>query len=167
MKSEVELFMGATGNLKDIDSKEVFFEEVGKLIPLIQEELDELKESYNLQYVQGVLDDCVDLNVYLIQLESLLKRLGCDVVGAKQAVSQNNSLKYTISIDLAHSWWFEHDKSCSLMRQENPYYISENEYEGETYYCLKKKSIDKVSKWIGFPKVDLDGYTPKEFGGNL
>ena len=167
MKSDVIKFIGATGNLKDISSKEVFFEEVGKVLPLIQEELDELKESHNLRYVQGVLDDHVDLTVYLIQLESLLERLGCDVIGAKQAVAQNNSLKYTTSGALVMRWLNEHDNNFSQLKLENPYYISTNEYEGEIYYCLKRRSDDKVSKFVGFPKVDLDNYTPKEYGGNL
>ena len=165
MRSDVVKFMGATGNLKDIDNKEVFFEEVGKLIPLIQEELNELQESYNLQYVQGALDDCVDLNVYLLQLESLLERLGCDVIRAKQAVAENNSLKYTQSKELADRWLKEHDHSSRMFRQENPFYVAETEYEGEMFYCLKRKSDHKVSKWVGFPTVQLDHYTPKEFGG--
>lgn len=167
MKSEVIKFIGATGNLKDITSKEVFFEEVGKLIPLIQEELDELKESYNLRYVQGVLDDHVDLVVYSLQLESLLERLGCDVVGAKQAVAENNSIKYTTSGMLAMRWLNEHSTQYKALKQENPFYISTVEYEGEMYYCLKRKSDDKVSKWCGFPKVSLGEFVPSEFGGNL
>lgn len=167
MKSNVIKFMGATGNLKDISSKEVFFEEVGKLIPLIQEELDELKESYNLRYVQGVLDDYVDIQVYAHQLGSLLERLGCDVIGAKQAVAENNSLKFTTSGALAMRWLNDHDNNFSQLKLENPYYISTNEYEGEIYYCLKRRSDDKVSKFVGFPKLNLDNYTPKEYGGNL
>lgn len=167
MKSEIVKFLQATGNYRDIYSKEVFFEEVGKLIPLIQEELDELKESYNLRYVQGVLDDCVDLRVYGIQLESLLERLGCDVLGAQAAVAENNSIKYTTSGMLAMRWLNEHSTQYKALKQENPFYISTVEYDGEMYYCLKRKSDGKVSKWCGFPKVSLDEYTPKEFGGKL
>lgn len=167
MKSDVELFMQATGNFKDIDSKEVFFQEVRKLIPLIQEELNELQESCNLEYVQGVLDDHVDLVVYSTQLESLLERLGCNVIGAKQAVAENNSLKYTASKELATRWLNEHDNNFGKFKGTNPFYISENEYGGEIYYCLKRRSDGKVAKFCGFPKVSLDQYTPKEFGGNL
>ena len=167
MKSEIVKFLQATGNYRDIDSKEVFFEEVGKLIPLIQEELDELKESYNLRYVQGVLDDVVDIEVYLIQLQSLLERVGCNLLAARASVAENNSLKYTTSGMLAIRWLNEHSTQYKALKQENPFYISTVEYEGEMYYCLKRKSDNKVSKWCGFPKVSLDEYTPKEFGGNL
>jgi len=167
MKLDVERFMQATGNYKDIDSKEVFFQEVRKLIPLIQEELNELQESCNLEYVQGVLDDFVDLNVYQIQLESLLERLGCDTVGAKQAVAENNSLKYTTSRALVFRWLNEHENGYSQLKLENPFYICETEFDNETYYCLKRSSDDKVGKFVGYPKVNLDEYAPKEFGGNL
>lgn len=167
MKSEIIKFLQATGNYRDIDSKEAFFEEVGKLIPLLQEELEELKESYNLRYVQGVLDDCVDLRVYGIQLESLLERLGCDVLGAQAAVAENNSLKYTTSEILAERWWNEHDHSSHVLREGNPFYVSKSEYDGEKYYCLKRLRDDKVSKFVGFPTVELDDYLPSEFGGKI
>jgi hypothetical protein len=167
MKSEIIKFMGATGNLKDITSKDVFFEEVGKLIPLIQEEVDELKESYQLRYVQGVLDDVVDIEVYLVQLQSLLERLGCNTTLARASVAENNSLKYTTSGMLAMRWLNEHSTQYKALKQGNPFYISTTEYEGEMYYCLKRKVDDKVSKWCGFPKVSLDDFVPSEFGGSL
>lgn len=167
MKPDVLKFMGATGNLREIDSKETFFEEVGKLIPLLQEEVDELKESYNLRYVQGVLDDVIDIEVYLIQLQSLLERLGCNLLSARESVAENNSLKYTQSLQLAERWLNEHDKQYCILGIATPFYISVNEYEGETYYCIKRRDTDKVSKFIGFPKINLDCYTPKEYGGNL
>jgi len=167
MKLDVERFMQATGNYKDIDSKEVFFQEVRKLIPLIQEELNELQESCNLEYVQGVLDDTGDIKVYVHQLESLLERLGCNVVGSNQGIAENNSLKYTQSFELAQRWLNEHDFGYAQLGVANPFYISKNEYDDETFYCLKRRDTDKVSKWCGFPKVDLDDFTPKEFGGNL
>lgn len=167
MKSEIVKFLQATGNYRDIDSKEVFFEEVGKLIPLLQEEVDELKESHQLRYVQGVLDDVVDIEVYLVQLQSLLERIGCNLLAARASVAENNSLKYTESKELAERWLNEYKVQYDRIATEVPFYISETEYEGATYYCLKRKDINKVSKFIGFPKVDLDDHTPKEFGGSL
>lgn len=166
MKSDVVKFLQATGNYRDIDTKEVFFEEVGKLIPLLQEEVDELKESYNLQDVHGVLDDVVDIEVYLIQLQSLLERVGCNLLAARESVVENNSLKYTTSEVLAEGWWEEHNISV-VPPWKNPYYVDSNCYDGETYYCLKRRDTDKVSKWVGFPKVHLDEFVPSEFGGSL
>lgn len=166
MKNEVIRFMGATGNLRDITSKEVFFEGVEKLIPLIQEELDELRESCNLEFVHGALDDYVDLSVYLIQLASLLERVGCDTIGAKSAVANNNSLKYTTSEILAEDWWVDHNTS-GVPPWENPFYVDSSSYDGEIYYCLKRRDTGKVSKWVGFPKVSLDEFVPSEFGGKL
>lgn len=167
MKSEIVKFLQATGNYRGIDSKEVFFEEVGKLIPLLQEEVDELKESHQLRYVQGVLDDVVDIEVYLVQLQSLLERIGCNLLAARASVAENNSIKYTTSGMLAMRWLNEHSTQYKALKQDNPFYISTVEYEGEMYYCLKRKSDDKVSKWCGFPKVSLDEFVPKEYGGNL
>ena len=167
MKSDVIKFLKATNNYRDIDSKETFFEEVGKLIPLLQEEVDELKESYQLRYVQGVLDDVVDIEIYLIQLQSLLERVGCNLLAARASVAENNSIKYTTSGMLAMRWLNEHSTQYKALKQENPFYISTVESEGEMYYCLKRKSDDKVSKWCGFPKVSLDEFVPSEFGGKL
>lgn len=160
MKSEIVKFLQATGNYRDIDSKEVFFEEVGKLIPLLQEEVDELKESHQLRYVQGVLDDVVDIEVYLVQLQSLLERIGCNLLAARASVAENNSIKYTTSGMLAMRWLNEHSTQYKALKQENPFYISTVEYGGEMYYCLKRKSDDKVSKWCGFPRPKLEEFLP-------
>lgn len=160
MKSDVIKFLKATNNYRDIDSKETFFEEVGKLIPLLQEEVDELKESYQLRYVQGVLDDVVDIEIYLIQLQSLLERVGCNLLAARASVAENNSIKYTTSGMLAMRWLNEHSTQYKALKQENPFYISTVESEGEMYYCLKRKSDDKVSKWCGFPRPKLEEFLP-------
>ncbi len=160
MKSDVIKFLKATNNYRDIDSKETFFEEVGKLIPLLQEEVDELKESYQLRYVQGVLDDVVDIEIYLIQLQSLLERVGCNLLAARASVAENNSIKYTTSGMLAMRWLNEHSTQYKALKQDNPFYISTVEYEGEMYYCLKRKSDDKVSKWCGFPRPKLEEFLP-------
>lgn len=158
MKAEVLKFMQATGNFKEIDSKGVFFAELSKLMPLLQEELTELSDACELLDVKEALDGYVDLKVYLIQLESLLSRFGCDTKCAEDAVAENNSLKYTTSEILAEDWWAGHNSSN--LPWDNPYYVDDNEVEGTTYYCLKHRNTDKVSKYVDFPKVDLGKFVP-------
>jgi len=167
MKSAVEKFMKCTGNYRTLNSKEDFFVEVDKLIPLIQEELDELRESLKLRWVEGVLDDTLDLRVYNYQLESLLGRLGCLVVPAEEAVDVNNSLKYTPSKELAEKWLHEHKVQAAILGVPCPAYICITEVDGIDYYCLKRKSDNKVMKYCGFARVELDKFVPVEYGGKL
>jgi hypothetical protein len=167
MKQQVEAFLKATGNYRNIDNKSILFEEIDKLIPFIQEELDELKESLNLRWVEGALDDTLDLKVYNIQLESLLTRLGCDVVGAGEAVAENNSLKYTTSKGLADKWLDDIKASSIKLGLPCPAYICITEVDGVDHYCLKNKITNKVVKYCGFNRVDLENYIPTEYGGNL
>ena len=166
MKSAIEKFMKCTGNYPTLSSKEDFFVEVSKLIPLIQEELDELRESLKLRWVEGVLDDCLDLKVYNYQLQSLLERLGCDVSPAEEAVDANNSLKYTTSWDLAIKWLSEHRASCLQKGEPCLLHICVTEVDNETYYCLKD-GTGKVRKNVDFPRVELDKFVPVEYGGKL
>lgn len=167
MKQAVDSFMKATGNYRSINTKEALFEEVAKLIPLIQEELDELRESLNLRWVEGVLDDCLDLKVYNYQLQSLLERLGCDVSSAEVAVDVNNSLKYTTCEDLAYYWLDEIKDSSFKLGVPCPAYVCVTWIEDKNYYCLKRKSDNKVMKYVGFERVDLERFVPVEYGGTL
>jgi len=167
MKQAVEQFVKCTGNYRTLDTKEDFFEEVDKLIPLIQEELNELQESLNLHWVEGVLDDCLDLKVYNYQLQSLLERLGCDVSSAEVAVDVNNSLKYTPSKELAEKWLEEHKAQALQLGVPLNMYICITEVDGIDYYCLKRKSDNKVMKYCGFERVELDKFVPVEYGGKL
>lgn len=167
MKQAVEQFVKYTGNYRTLDTKEDFFEEVDKLIPLIQEELNELQESLNLHWVEGVLDDCLDLKVYNYQLQSLLERLGCDVSSAEVAVDVNNSLKYTTSKELADKWLHDHRVQATILGVPCPVYVCVTWVEDRNYYCLKRKSDNKVMKYVGFDRVQLDEYVPPEFGGKL
>lgn len=167
MKQAVEKFMKCTGNYRTLNSKEDFFVEVDKLIPLIQEELDELQQSLNLRWVEGVLDDCLDLKVYNWQLQSLLERLGCDVSSAEVAVDVNNSLKYTPSKELAEKWLHDHKVQATILSLPLNMYICITEVDGIDYYCLKRKSDNKVMKYVGFGRVALERFVPVEYGGKL
>lgn len=167
MKQAVEKFMKCTGNYRTLNSKEDFFVEVDKLIPLIQEELDELRESLKLRWVEGALDDCLDLKVYNYQLQSLLERLGCLVKPAEEAVDVNNSLKYTPSEKLAEKWLHDHKVQAAILGVHCPAYLCITEVEGIDYYCLKRKSDNKVMKYVGFERVALERFVPVEYGGKL
>lgn len=167
MKDQVVAFTKATGNYREIDNREVLFSELGKLLPLLQEEVNELEEAINLQWVEGALDGYLDIMVYAHQIESLLKRIGIDTFGAGLAVAENNSLKYTSSKELAEKWLVEHEHSARYYFKECLAEICETEVDGETYYCLKNKHTGKVMKHVSFPRVQLSEFIPVEYGGTL
>jgi hypothetical protein len=167
MKEAVDQFVKCTGNWRTLDSKEDLFTALEPLRELLLQEVDtEFFDSIKLRWVEGALDDYCDGMVYMCQWYTLLTRMGIDVVGACAAVCENNSLKYTTSLDLATRWLEEHKKSSLTLGIPRDLHICITEVDNETYYCLKD-GAGKVRKFIGFPRVDLSKFIPQEFGGTL
>lgn len=124
---------------------------VKRLIPLIEEEVDELEDSTD---ISDVLDAVVDIGVYYSQLVLLMEHIGVNYTEACQAVCHNNDLKYTHSMPLVMDWYSNlKDKSAR---------IEDNEVDGVKYFCLKNQN-GKVVKYKGFPRVDLTDYIPEEW----
>ena len=101
-------FLKSTGNdfPVDIDRQE-FFKQVGKLLPLLQEEVAEVQDALLSKDLVNLVKELDDVRVYINQFNYLLDKAGIDRVGVSEAVDLNNSLKWTTSKDLALSWLFD------------------------------------------------------------
>ena len=121
---------------------------------ILLEEVLETKEAPDwIERLDGVCDIWFVASELVTQLESV----GINVKKAFKAVCENNSLKYTTSRELVEKWynWNKSDQGVDC-------HIHGSEYEGETYYCVRRNEDNKVLKWEDFPKVDLSKYIPKE-----
>jgi len=132
----------------------VLIEGVKPLVPLLQEELNELDTALQANDVQEVLDACVDLKYFITQLEIWLEQAGVDVQEADELVCLNNELKYTTVWDQAAEWG-ESVGFCKVFIDEN---VDE---DGITQYCIKDNVTHKVKKFKDFPQVDLSPCVPK------
>lgn len=157
MKSYVRPFMSATGVLPppfDDMTLPVFIEGVKPLVPLLQEELNELDAAIKANDVQEVLDACVDLSYFVTQLQIWLEQAGVVVQKAEELVCLNNELKYTTDQGLVERWLGEVGS--------DKVYVDENiDEDGTTQYCIKDKVTHKVKKFKDFPSVDLSACVPK------
>jgi hypothetical protein len=157
LKSYVRAFMSACGLLPphyDDMTLPVFIEGVALLVPLLQEELNELDAAIKANDVVEVTDAFVDLKYFLSQLEIWLEQAGVDVQQAEELVCFNNELKYTTVWDQAVEWG-ESVGFCKVFIDEN---IDE---DGITQYCIKDNVTHKVKKYKDFPQVDLSPCVPK------
>jgi len=100
-------FLKATGNdFPDFIDREEFFKQVGKLLPLLKEEVVELEDALVVKDVVEIVDALSDIRVYMDQFNYLQDKAGIDRVGVNEAVDLNNSLKWTCNKQLAKSWSF-------------------------------------------------------------
>ena len=157
MKAYIRQFMAATGTLPptyDNMTLPVLINGVKPLVPLLQEELNELDAAIKANDVQEVLDARVDLKVFITQLEIWLEQAGVDVQEAEELVCLNNELKYTTKESLAERW----AEGVGL----DKIYVAESfDEEGTPQYCIKDKVTHKVKKFKDFPVVSLEQCVPK------
>lgn len=155
---QVELFLNATGNAPVIGNKEDLINQVAKIRTHMISEVYELNDAIHSYDVVEVLDAYADIKAYLTQLKLLFEAYGIDVVEAENCVCINNSLKYTSSAELAFNWLEEYTQQG----MGNDFYVEATLHEGVTFYCLRRKSDDKVYKYLDFPKVDLKPHIPDD-----
>jgi len=125
----------------------------------IQEELNELYQAIECTDPVEAFDALLDLDVVV---SGGLYLSNGDYAGGIDAVLNNNDLKYTRSeeavVIAAHSWLNAGTKvevrcvaECSEDGWEDPW----------TNYSVHRVSDDKVLKFPGHPKVDLEPFAPK------
>lgn len=73
------------------------------------------------------------------------------IANASIVIIENNKQKYTKNKDVADDWATKMTDGC---------YIQQNEFNGQTYYCIKRKSDDYIVKPYTYKAVDL-----KSLGG--
>ena len=136
--------------------KDKFWEQAILQSSLILEEAREAHEAALkrdiVEYVDGVVDTWY-LHNYA---EHMLEQFGVLLYQAKDQVCLNNDSKYTRSKDLAEQSKNHHNKSG------NPCYVQDVEYQGETYYIVKRMSDGKVQKLLGHQKPNIASSIPEE-----
>jgi len=156
LKSYVRHFMSACGLLPpsyDDMTLPVFIDGVKPLVPLLQEELNELDAAIKANDVQEVLDACVDLSYFLTQLQIWLEQAGVDVQEAEELVCLNNELKYSRDELMVEDW--------AVDAGLDKVYVDGNlDEDGYTQYCIKDRVTHKVKKFKDFPKIDLSTCVP-------
>jgi len=157
LKAYVRQFMSACGLLPpsyDDMTLPVFINGVKPLVPLLQEELNELNTALQANDVVEVTDAFVDLKYFISQLEIWLDQAGVDVQEAEELVCLNNELKYTRDSLLATMW-------AGDIGLGKVYVASNLDEDGDIQYCIKDNVTHKVKKFKDFPQVDLSLCVPK------
>lgn len=154
MKSkEVEKFNKITGKGPS-DDLNILIKQIKDQSTILLEEVLETKEAPDwTERLDGVCDIWFVASELVTELESV----GINVKKAFKAVCENNTLKYTTSRELAEKWY-----NWNKGVQGIDCNLHESEYEGATYYCVRRNEDNKVLKHENFEKVDLTKFIPKE-----
>ena len=97
-----------------------------------------------------------DVKYVAAYLQTLLESVGVKFNKAYRKICGNNDQKFSTSKELVLQWQAEK----AISHPEIETYIAETEYEGETYYTLRRKDNGKVVKHNNFEAVDLTDCVP-------
>lgn len=153
----VSVFNQAVGNPPSDDHKEVL-KQIANQCTFLVEEVLEMKEAALAGDWIETIDAHADIRFVRDYLDDLCVAAGLNINKAFRKVCANNAEKYSTSRELVLQWQAE--KAISHPELET--YIAETEYEGETYYTLRRKEDGKVVKHNNFTTVDLKDCLPKE-----
>lgn len=151
----VSVFNQAAGNPPSDDPQDVLKQIANQCTFLIEEVL-EMKEAAKLKDWVSVLDAHADIRFVRDYLDDLCQSVGLNTSKAFRKVCENNAQKYSTSKELVLQWQAE--KAASNPELET--YTAETEYDGETYYTLRRKDNGKVVKHNNFEAVDLTNCIP-------
>jgi hypothetical protein len=155
MSKQVTRFNHIVGNGPKTDPENVLEQIINQCTYLLEEVLETKEAAKSGDWVE-VLDGAADVKYIADYLRDLLESVGVQFDKGFKAVCGNNNLKFTTSLELAQKW--QEEKTAIGIEA----YISETEYEGVTYFTVRRVSNGKVVKFDGFPQVKLNRYVPKE-----
>lgn len=155
MSKQVEMFNHIVGNAPKLDPENVLEQIINQCTYLLEEVLETKEAAKNGDWVE-VLDGAADIKYVADYIPILLEAIGVQFKKGFKEVCKNNNLKFTTSLELAHKW--QEEKTAVGVET----YISEVEYEGETYYTVRRTADNKVTKFNEFPSVQLERFIPKE-----
>lgn len=142
MRNSVDKFNYIVGNPpKGYEgTEEEVWEQLERQARLVLEEAKEMLEAVELRDMVEVLDGHLDVEYTNSYINTLLEACGVDTVTGKDEVISNNEMKYTTNIGLAlHS----SDKyNARGVHTE----VEGEDYQGSTYYCVKRIKDGKVMK---------------------
>lgn len=156
--NRVERFNRATGNFPSPDDMEnQKYEKLKASAERLLEEAQELYDAIIEKDVSETLKEAIDVDYVFTNIKSCLKAYEYEYDDAFEAVCDNNDLKWTTSLELAGTTWYDYTKKVGGLYMNSEYDIE----LGEVTFCIKRFSDDKVMKPEGHPKVDLTPYLPK------
>lgn len=151
----VSVFNNVCGNAPSENSTQILKQIENQCTFLIEEVL-EMKEAAKGKDWISILDAHADIRFVRDYLDDLCQSVGLNTSKAFRKVCENNAQKYSTSLELVLQWQAE--KAASNPELET--YIAETEYDGETYYTLRRKDNGKVMKHDNFEAVDLANCIP-------
>ena len=155
--SRVARFNAVVGNPPAEDLEDVL-NQIENQCTFLLEEVLETKEAAKRGDWTGCVDGVGDVKYVAAYLQTLLESVGVKFNKAYRKICDNNDQKFSISKELVLQWQAEKANS----HPELETYIAETEYEGETYYTLRRKDNGKVVKHNSFEAVDLVDCIPNE-----
>ena len=119
--------------------------------------VEEATEGYDAaqrEDVTEVLDGCIDSLVINFKLAQMLQAAGCEVIGAFEAVCNNNDSK-------VFSSYYEAVEAKEQLeeRDDQEYSIETAICNGMPYYSVRRFD-GKIMKRVGFVPVSLEGFVP-------
>jgi hypothetical protein len=121
---------------------------------LLVEESTEAYEASKVGDKQELLDGCVDNLVIAFKFAQMLEAAGYDVIGAFEAVCDNNDSK-------VFSSYYEAVEAKEQLeeRDDQEYSIETAICNGMPYYSVRRFD-GKIMKKVGFVPVSLDEFVP-------
>lgn len=119
--------------------------------------VEEATEGYDAaqrEDIIEVLDGCIDSLVINFKLAQMLQAAGCDVIGAFNAICNNNDSK-------VFSSYYEAVEAKEQLeeRDDQEYSIETAICNGLPYYSVRRFD-GKIVKKVGFSAVELDKFVP-------
>ena len=151
----VSVFNNVCGNSPKEHLDELL-EQIENQCTFLIEEVLEMKEAVKGKDWISILDAHADIRFVRDYLDDLCQSAGLNTSKAFRKVCENNAQKYSTSKELVLQWQAEK----AISHPEIETYVAETEYEGETYYTLRRVDNGKVVKHNNFESVDLTDGVP-------
>lgn len=137
------------------DTVDDILEQIANQCTYLVEEVLELKEAALARNFVKLADGHGDTKFVRDYLDDLVDALGLNRGGIFKTISANNMMKTTTSEELAEKWKAEKDEDGIET------YVAKVEFEGETYYTVRRCEDNKIMKFRDFPEMDLTPFIPK------
>lgn len=123
---------------------------------LLVEEATEAKDGAYYQDAVEILDGVVDNLVIAFKFVDMLEKAGYDVIGAFEAICDNNDTK------IFHSYYEACEEKEKLeAATDTEYHVDTAVHNGVPYYTIKDMN-GKIRKKVDFVGVNLSDFVPKE-----
>ena len=158
---EIDDFNFRCGNGKMVtppwnELKEKFINQIMR----VQEELNEVLVAINEGDLPEILKETGDVFVTTAGLVELCNNHVGDISAAIIDVCENNNLKYTHDKEEVDEWLAHYLSEYNPAVESDGYYVcaTEEEPSGMVWYCIRRKSDNKIMKHPRQPKLNTVGH---------